>query len=51
VSEGGVAGVGEVFRKLPWTDAQIEGERLVTGVPAEDFPRLEQLAKDEWPGR
>ena len=51
VSEGGVAGVGEVFRKLPWTHAQIEGERLVTGVPAEDFPRLEQLAKDEWPGR
>ena len=47
VSEGGVAGVGESLRRLPWDRARIERERIV----AEEFDRLEMLPKDEWPAR
>jgi hypothetical protein len=30
VSEGGVAGVGETLRRLPWTEARVEGDALIT---------------------
>lgn len=30
VREGGVVGVGETLRVLPWRDARIEGDRIVT---------------------
>lgn len=51
VSEGGVAGVGEVFRKLPWREAYVEGERVIVKGGMEDLSQLEELSKDEWPGR
>jgi hypothetical protein len=51
VSEGGVAGVGETLRRLPWNGARIEAEVLVTNVRLAEFQRLEILARDEWPGR
>jgi len=51
VSQGGVAGVGETFRRLSWTGAMIDGETLVTTVRSAEFQRLEILARDEWPGR
>ena len=47
VSEGGVAGVGENLRKLPWDSARIEQDRIV----AQEFDRLEVLPKDAWPAR
>lgn len=46
-SEGGIGGVGETLRKLPWERAQFEGERLI----ADDFRDLPEIAKDEWPAR
>jgi len=51
VSEGGVAGVGETLRRLPWLNASVDEERVVTEVNAEQFERLETLQRDQWPAR
>jgi len=47
ISEGGVAGVGERLFKLPWSSARMDGERLIANLAT----RLEEVEKDEWPGR
>lgn len=51
VSEGGVAGVGEKLRRLPWKDAQVEGDIVVAHFSANRFEHLDELPRDEWPGR
>lgn len=51
VSEGGLAGVGERLRRLPWSNARFERGRLTAIMTREDFCALPELAKDEWPGR
>ncbi|MFL6725235.1 MAG: PRC-barrel domain containing protein [Sphingomicrobium sp.] len=51
VSHGGVAAVGETLRRLPWSKARVEGEKLVAGLRQSDFERLEELARDQWPAR
>lgn len=51
VSQGGVAGVGETLRRLPWTLAEVDGERLVINAPADAITRLEELPKERWPAR
>ena len=51
VSEGGVAGVGERLRRLPWTDAHAEDNEVAVHLTPEQFGRLEELKRDEWPGR
>ena len=48
VSQGGVAGVGETLRRLPWTAARMDGEQLITDV---DLNHLEELQRDRWPAR
>ncbi|HYX45445.1 MAG TPA: PRC-barrel domain containing protein [Sphingomicrobium sp.] len=51
VSEGGVAGLGERLRRLPWTDAHVEDETLIAHFSGDRFVRLEELPRDQWPGR
>jgi hypothetical protein len=51
VSQGGVAGVGETLRRLPWRDAHVDGERLLAARSAQQFEALEELPRDEWPAR
>ena len=51
VSEGGVAGLGERLRRLPWGEAHVENETVVTHFAPERFARLDELRRDEWPGR
>lgn len=51
VSEGGVAGVGERLRRLPWSDAHVAGETVAAHLAAERFARLEEIPRDQWPGR
>ncbi|MGN6059200.1 MAG: PRC-barrel domain containing protein [Sphingomicrobium sp.] len=51
VSQGGVAGVGETLRRLPWTSASMEGEKLSTSLSPTDFEQLEEVQRDQWPGR
>lgn len=51
VSQGGMAGVGETLRRLPWEQCHVEDDRVVTSVESSDFVRLEQVEPDHWPGR
>ena len=51
VSQGGVAGVGETLRRLPWSQARVEDDEVLATMSADGFDRLEELSRDEWPGR
>ena len=51
VSQGGLAGVGEHFRRLAWGDARVDGDRLVLAMSRERFGALPEVARDEWPAR
>lgn len=51
VSEGGVAGVGETLRRLPWDLCSVEEEQVSARVPPQEFKRLEQVEPDRWPVR
>jgi hypothetical protein len=51
VSGGGVAGVGETLRRLPWSKARVEGEKLMTTISAKEFEGLQELPRDQWPAR
>jgi hypothetical protein len=51
VSDGGVAGVGETLRRVPWRDARFDGETLVLPCGSAEFERLEVIEKDLWPAR
>lgn len=48
VSQGGIAGVGETLRRLPWALARAEGEQVIIDT---DPDRLEELPRDRWPAR
>lgn len=50
IAEGGVAGVGEVLRRVEWSKARVEGDRLVTTLTPAEFARGARLEKDQWPG-
>ncbi|MFL6741098.1 MAG: PRC-barrel domain containing protein [Sphingomicrobium sp.] len=50
-SEGGVAGMGERLRRLPWSSAHVEGDAVIASFSPDAFRRLEELPKDEWPAR
>jgi hypothetical protein len=47
-SEGGVAGMGEVLRRLPWHKARIDEDKLIS---SEKFENLETVERDQWPAR
>ena len=51
VSEGGVAGVGETLRRVPWDQAEVEGETLVARFAPDRFEKLETVERGRWPGR
>ena len=51
VSEGGVAGVGETLRRLPWSAMQVDGEQLTANLGPAGLAGLERLSKDNWPGQ
>ena len=51
VSEGGVAGVGETLRRMPWDCAQIAGDALRVDLKRGEFDQLEELQRDKWPAR
>jgi hypothetical protein len=51
VSEGGIAGVGETLRRLPWSEAKVDEETVVLDMSRAAFDRLEQLPRDQWPAR
>ena len=50
-SEGGWAGVGETLRRVPWKQARVEEERVLIDLDKNEFGRLEQIERDQWPTR
>jgi hypothetical protein len=51
VSQGGVAGVGETLRRLPWSQAHVEEDGVVARLSAEGFTNLETVKRDDWPSQ
>jgi hypothetical protein len=51
ISQGGVAGVGETLRRLPWTVVHVEQDEVVANLSVAGFDSLEELQRDQWPGR
>ena len=51
VSQGGLAGVGETLRRLPWARVGIDAETLRCKISPAEFAELEELPRDQWPGR
>lgn len=51
VSQGGVAGVGETLRRVPWGGVRVEGERVVAAMTLREFEGLQELPRDQWPAR
>lgn len=51
VSQGGVAGVGEKLRRLPWASSKVDDQTVVTRMTATEFEQLDVLPRDQWPAR
>jgi hypothetical protein len=51
VSQGGVAGVGETLRRLPWARVQLDRDVVRADLSGAEFDRLEQIERDSWPAR
>jgi hypothetical protein len=51
IARGGLAGVGEVFRRLDWSKARVHDGAVQVDMQEPDLARLPELAKDNWPGR
>jgi hypothetical protein len=51
VSHGGVAGVGETLRRLPWISASVDGQSVATSFEPTAFANTEELPRDQWPAR
>ena len=50
-SQGGVGGVGEVLRRLPWAHAHVDEDKVVSRIGQRDFDSLEVIERDQWPAR
>lgn len=51
VAQGGVAGVGERFRRVDWHQARIHHGDVAASFDQAEFDRLPELTKNDWPGR
>lgn len=51
VAEGGVAGIGETLRRLPWAGCSADGEKVRAPIPLSRFCALEKLEPGHWPAR
>lgn len=50
-AQGGVAGVGETFRRVEWRDVHVHDGTVRTRLDERRFSALPELAKDSWPGQ
>ena len=51
VSDGGLAGVGETLRRVPWEIAGVGSGRLTIDIGEAGFEGLEQVDREAWPAR
>ena len=49
-TEGGLAGMGETLRRIDWSQARVEGDRLHVRLQ-QSLATLERIERDEWPAR
>lgn len=49
VGVGGVAGVGETYRRVEWRDVAVDGDTI--RLQRDSIDDLPELEKDNWPGR
>jgi hypothetical protein len=51
VSDGGLAGVGETLRRVPWSSARIHDGALYVDTNQAGFDSLEQVEREAWPAQ
>ena len=51
ISEGGVGGVGETLRRLPWSEVTVQRERLQASFAINQLAGCEEIDRTEWPAR
>ena len=51
ISEGGIAGVGEKLRRLPWCKGRVDGDVVQAQLGTSQFEELMELPRDQWPAR
>ncbi|WP_114226383.1 MULTISPECIES: PRC-barrel domain-containing protein [Sphingomonas] len=51
VAEGGVAGVGETFRRVDWRQARMHEGAMTVPLDRGGLEALPTLTKNDWPGR
>ena len=51
VTSGGIAGVGEIIRRISWRDASAEDDRIILRLDRDSFERADVIEKDAWPAR
>lgn len=51
VAQGGVAGLGETFRRMDWHHVGVHDGEVKTSLDSASFARLPALVKDDWPER
>jgi len=51
VAEGGVAGVGQTLRRLPWAGCSVADGQVRTRLETRQFSALDSLEPDHWPAR
>jgi hypothetical protein len=49
VAQGGIAGVGETLRKVPWSKTHFESDRLAGRMDLREFEQFERVERDHWP--
>ncbi|HEX2803717.1 MAG TPA: PRC-barrel domain-containing protein [Sphingomicrobium sp.] len=51
VAEGGVAGVGQTLRRLPWDQSAVHEDKVNVSIDRSQFCGLDALELDHWPAR
>jgi hypothetical protein len=51
VAQGGIGGVGETLRRLPWAGTHFAGDKLVGNLDQTAFEKLDVVQRDHWPER
>ncbi len=48
VASGGVGGVGETIRRVPWREARVDEGAVATGLDQARFEQIAPVPKDDW---
>lgn len=51
VAEGGVVGVGQTLRRVPWSGCSVDNDQVKAPIALPHFCTLEALEPDHWPAR